>query len=80
MDTLKSIDAGIRHHLPLLNPRQKKTVLMVIKNFAADQKDWWDEISEEQQSAIDLSLSRTKQGKLVSHREVMKKYKKWMKK
>lgn len=80
MDTLKSIDADIKHHLPLLNPRQKKTILMVIKNFAADQKDWWDEISEEQQSAIDLSLSQMKQGKLVSHSEVMKKYKKWIKK
>ena len=53
---------------------------MVIKTFAADQKDRWDEISEEQQSAIDLSLSQMKQGKLVSHSEVMKKYKKWMKK
>jgi|GEM_PF-2292983 hypothetical protein len=36
MDTLKSIDADIKCHLPLLNPRQKKTVLMMINNFAAD--------------------------------------------
>lgn len=79
MDTLKSIDADIKHHLPLLNPRQKKTVLMVIKNFAADQKDWWAEISEEQQNAIDASLSQMKEGKLIPHNEVMKKYKKWIK-
>lgn len=80
METLKSIDKDIKYHLPLLNSRQKKTVLMVIKNFAADQKDWWDEISEEQQRAIDASLSQMKEGKLIPHNEVMKKYKKWIKK
>ncbi len=79
METLKSIDNDIKHRLPLLNTRQKRTVLMVIKNFVDDKKDWWDEISTDQQKAIDESLAEMKAGKLIPHDEVMKKYKKWIK-
>jgi len=54
-------------------------VLSVVKNFAEEQKDWWDEISKEQQLAIDESIAEMKEGKLTPHTEVMKKYSKWMK-
>jgi predicted transcriptional regulator len=55
-------------------------VLTVVKTFMEYQKDWWDEIGEEQQKAIDKSLAEMKAGKLTPHNEVMKKYKKWLKK
>lgn len=45
-----------------------------------EQNDWWDEIGEEQQKAIDKALVEMKAGKLTPHDEVMKKYKKWLKK
>jgi len=38
------------------------------------QNDWWDEIDEEQQRAIDKALCEMKNGEVVSHEEVMKKY------
>ena len=79
MNAAKSVDKEITEYLSLLNPRQKKTVLSVVKNFAEEQKDWWDEISKEQQLAIDESLAEMKEGKLTPHNEVMKKYRKWMK-
>ena len=79
MTTAKSVDKEITEYLTLLNPRQKKTVLSVVKNFAEEQKDWWDEISKEQQLAIDESIAEMKEGKLTPHTEVMKKYSKWMK-
>ena len=79
MNSAKSVDKEISEYLTLLNPRQKKTVLSVVKNFAEEQKDWWDEISKEQQQAIDESLTEMKTGKLTPHAEVMKKYSKWMK-
>ncbi len=74
MNTAKSVDKEITEYLCLLNPRQKKTVLSVVKNFAEEQKDWWDEISKEQQLAIDESLAEMKAGKLTPHAEVLKKY------
>ena len=74
------IDQEIVQYLPHLNTQQKQAVLSVVKSFAAEQKDWWDEISRGQQGAIDKSLSEMKQGKLTAQGEVMKKYKKWLKK
>jgi len=75
-----NLDQQITQYLPQLSERQKKTVLTVVKSFMDEQKDWWNEISEEQQHAIDHSLAEMKAGKLISHDDVMKKYRKWQKK
>ncbi|MCA0398872.1 MAG: hypothetical protein LCH51_15845 [Bacteroidetes bacterium] len=80
MGAVKLIDEEITQYLQHLNARQKQAVLGVVKTFAAEQADWWDEISQEQQAAIDASLAEMKAGKLIPHEEVMKKYRKWMKK
>lgn len=80
MGAIKLIDQEINQYLPHLSAKQKQVVLSVVKTFAAEQKDWWDEISEEQQHAIDQSLAEMKAGKMTSNDEVMKKYKKWLKK
>lgn len=76
MNAATSIDKEIAQYLPRLNEKQKKTVLTVVKTFMEEQKDWWDEISGEQQKAIDKALTEMKTGKLTPHDEVMKKYKK----
>lgn len=80
MGAVRIIDQQIVQYLPHLNAQQKQAVLSVVKTFAAEQQDWWDEISQEQQQAIDKSLAEMKAGKLTPHDEVMKKYKKWLKK
>lgn len=80
MNNTSSVDKEIVQYLPRLNMKQKRTVLTVVKTFMEDQQDWWDEISEEQQKAIDKSLAEMKSGKLTPHNDVMKKYKKWLKK
>jgi predicted transcriptional regulator len=73
------IDREITQSLTHLSLKQKKTVLTVVKTFMEEQKDWWDEISREQQQAIDKAVAEMKAGKLTAHSEVMKKYKKWLK-
>ena len=80
MNAAASLDKEIAQLLPQLNVKQKKTVLTVVKTFMEEQKEWWDEIGEEQEKAIDKSLAEMKAGKLTPHDEVMKKYKKWLKK
>lgn len=80
MGAVKLVDKEITQYLTHLNTRQKQAVLGVVKTFAAERQDWWDEMSEEQKQSIDKSLAEMKAGKLTSHNEVMKKYKKWMKK
>lgn len=80
MQTARIIDREIAQYLPRLSDKQKQAVLGVVKSFAADQEDWWDEIGKEQQDAIDRSLAEMKAGKLTSQDAVLNKYKKWLKK
>lgn len=79
MGAAKPLVQEITHYLGQLNTEQQKAVLTVVKTFAAEQGDWWEEVSQEQQKAIDKALQEMKAGKLTPHGEVMKKYKKWMK-
>jgi predicted transcriptional regulator len=72
MSAATALDKEITHYLSHLNVKQKRTVLTVVKTFAGEQKDWWDEVSEEQQQAIDKALEEMKAGKLTPHAEVVK--------
>jgi predicted transcriptional regulator len=72
MAVARMIDQEITQYLPHLNAKQKQAVLNVVKTFAAEQQDWWDEIGEAQQQAIDKSLAEMKAGDLSSHADVMK--------
>lgn len=76
MSTAQALDNEITQGLFHLNIKQKKTILTVLKTLIDDQKDWWDEISKEQQHAIDKALAEVKAGKVIPHDEVMKKYRK----
>lgn len=80
MSAEKSLDNEITQYLPHLSIKQKRTVLTVVKTFMEEQADWWEEIGEEQQKAIDKALEQMKAGKVTPHDEVMKKYEKWTKK
>jgi predicted transcriptional regulator len=42
------------------------------------EKDWWDEASKETKISIEKGLHDTKAGKVTLHKDVMKKYKKWL--
>lgn len=80
MRTTNIIDREINQYLPRLSDQQKEAVLGVVKTFTAERQDWWDDISKEQQQAIDKSLAEMKAGKAVPQDEALKKYKKWLKK
>lgn len=40
--------------------------------------DWWNEISEEEKSAIDKGLADIKAGRVKPHKEARKLYEKWL--
>jgi predicted transcriptional regulator len=40
--------------------------------------DWWNEISEEERSAIDKGIEDVKAGRVKPHKEVQKLYAKWL--
>lgn len=76
MNSATTLDNEIVQFLPQLNTKQKRTVLTVVKTLVEQQNDWWDELSMEQQKAINASLNEMKQGKTTPHQKIMQQYKK----
>lgn len=58
------------------------TELSTIKEFIAMKKekeqDWWDMISAEEKAEIEEGLAQADKGEVVTHNQVMDKYKKWL--
>jgi predicted transcriptional regulator len=56
----------------------------IIKSFMAlkqkEQGDWWDEISDVEKAEIEEGITQADTGDLISHKEVMAKYEKWLSK
>ncbi len=44
MGAIKLVDQEITQYLHA-NARQKQAVLGIVKTFASEQKDWWDEMT-----------------------------------
>lgn len=40
--------------------------------------DWWDEITDEERTAIDIGLDDVKAGRIKPHKEARKLYEKWL--
>ncbi len=73
-----SLENEIARYVHMLNPRQMKTVLEVVKTFVQEKDDWWDQLSEEQVAAIKLAEQELDAGKGIPHAEVLEKYAKWL--
>ena len=80
MSAAKPLDKEINQYLGHLNVQQKKVVLSVVKTFAQEESDWWDGVEDAAKESIDRALKEVEQGKVTPHKEVMKKYKKWLSK
>lgn len=53
-------------------------VKTLLSEKTANQTDWWDEITDEERAEIKEGLAETEKGEVISHEEVMAKYKKWL--
>ena len=47
---------------------------------ATNKSDWWPEISSSHKKAIDKGIAQLDNGEGIAHKEVMKKFSKWLKK
>jgi len=48
--------------------------LKIVKDTRLGNKDWWDDLSEEQKAGIERGLNDIDQGRTISHDEVKNKY------
>lgn len=76
--TAQALEKEIAKYVHQLNSTQKKAVLSVVKTFAVEKKDWWDELNEEQIAAIKEAEAELDAGKGIPHEQVMKKLRKWL--
>jgi predicted transcriptional regulator len=80
MGHAQSIDSKIADYVSFLSDKKKKTVLAVVKTFAEDETDLWDEMPDEIKASVKRGLKESEKGLGKPHEEVMKKYRKWLKK
>ena len=80
METAKVLNKEINHYLEHLNTHQKEVVLSVVKTFAQEENYWWNGVEDAAKESIARGLQQAKEGKVIPHDEVMKKYKKWQSK
>ncbi|MGN6246997.1 MAG: hypothetical protein ACTHNG_01500 [Ginsengibacter sp.] len=65
----------------MIDEASEKELEIVYHLFEATQgNDWWNEISAEHRKAIDKGIAQLDDGEGVPHKEVLKKYNKWLKK
>jgi len=48
--------------------------LKVVKDSSDSNKDWWDELSDEQKSGIERGLEDVDNGRVHSHKDIKLKY------
>ncbi|MBE2289025.1 MAG: hypothetical protein IAE95_05685 [Chitinophagaceae bacterium] len=80
MIAAKTIDKEISMYLEHLNNGQKEAVLKVIKTFAHEEDEWWEALESDAKDSITKGLKQAKEGEVVPHNEVMKKYRRWQSK
>ena len=56
-------------------------VLEAVNKIQAEEEDWWDELTEEQQKRLAKTIAESRKGEnLISHEAVKKKHAKWLSK
>ena len=58
----------------LLETNDESIIKSLKKVFKSEKKDWWDELSDEQQDAINESMEQYQRGEFSSFDAFMKKY------
>ena len=58
----------------------KPSVIKKLVALKEKEKDWWDEINNDEKNEIKKGLAQADQGQVVPHHKVMARYKKWLSK
>jgi hypothetical protein len=64
----------------LLNTNNTGLIKHIKALFETQENDWWDELPDEVKASAERAIKQADRGELKSHKEVMARYKKWLKK
>lgn len=62
----------------ILNTEKPAILEKIAKIFQQEETDWREGLPNEVIKSVERGLHQSKEGKTVSHEEVMKKYQKWL--
>jgi hypothetical protein len=64
----------------LLATNDKDLINYIKAIFSTQSEDWWETLPEEIKNSVNKGLKQAESGHTIPHSQVMKKYKKWLKK
>ena len=64
----------------LLNTNDKDIINHIKAVFSTRTEDWWEELPDEIKLSVEKGLKQSESGQTIPHEQVMKRYKKWLKK
>lgn len=76
MDEANILKKQVKKYIDAADEKVVKMVFAMLEVNA--EEDWWDELSPEEEQSIERGLEDIEHGKVIPHKEVMKKYKKWL--
>ena len=76
MTATEKLRNNVKKKIDCADARSLKIVSAMLD--AETEYDWWDDLSDAARSSIEQGLKDAEEGKLTPHKEVMKKYKKWL--
>lgn len=53
---------------------------IIYKLFEMGEEDWWKQIDKDHKAAIKEAMKEADEGKVIPHKEMVKKYSKWLRK
>jgi predicted transcriptional regulator len=62
----------------LLATNNEKLIRKLKNIFSAEQTDWFENLTKAEKKSVEQGLKDIESGNAVSHKEVVKKYRKWM--
>lgn len=64
----------------LLDTNDKDIINHIKAVFSTRTENWWKELPDEIKFSLEKSIKQADSGQTIPHKEVMKRYKKWLKK
>ena len=68
----------VQNYINNADERLLRVIKAVVESYKGETtSDWWDDMSKEEKKEIETGLLQSEQGKVVTHKDVMKVFDKW---
>ena len=76
MTATEMLRKRVKKYIDKADEKSLKMVQAILE--VEEEYGWWGDLSDEAKESIKKGLNDAEEGRVTSHKEVMKKYKKWL--